>query len=98
MSAHKCRLNKDCPKGSVCDYSSSKCIEDDEFRTLQYIKFKNICLEKNMPLIYERGAKKGDLKPIVALKRCVYQKSRELINSGNTFGMPLPPIKPKSKR
>jgi hypothetical protein len=68
----KCKTSKDCSDDQVCD--KKVCRPDKRIKEIEY--YLGICKEKNIPVRYENGEKKGKIKPIAALKRCIQQKKR----------------------
>lgn len=50
-----------------------------------FIRYRNVCLSKNIPLVMERGPNKGEIKTKKQLQRCLYQKARR-VDSDSPFG------------
>ena len=68
----KCKTSKDCSGDQICD--KKVCRPDKRIKDIEY--YLGICKEKNIPIRFENGEKKGQIKPVAALKRCIQQKKR----------------------
>lgn len=72
-----CKVSKDCPTGQVCDKSKKTCRNDKRPKEIEYYIDK--CKKKGIPVYYERGPLKGQIKPIATLKRCANQNKRSYV-------------------
>lgn len=68
-----CKTSRNCPDNQVCE--NHKCRENRRDKPIEY--YIDICKKKNIPVVYENGDKKGKIKPVAALKRCMNQKPRK---------------------
>ena len=78
-----CKISKDCDGNQVCD--NKLCRENKRDKPIEY--YIEVCKKKNIPLTYENGKQKGEIKTKDALKRCLNQKSRRKT---------ILPLKPKA--
>jgi len=67
-----CKSSSDCEDNKVCDKGS--CRENKRDKPIEY--YIELCKSKGIPVTYENGEKKGQIKTVEALKRCVKQKKR----------------------
>jgi len=67
-----CKKSKDCPEDNICE--KKKCRPDKRIKDIEY--YIELCKSKGIPVTYENGEKKGQIKTVEALKRCVKQKKR----------------------
>lgn len=67
-----CKKSQDCPGDNICE--KKKCRPDKRIKDIEY--YIELCKSKGIPVRYENGEKKGQIKTVEALKRCVKQKKR----------------------
>lgn len=75
----RCRKTNDCPPGLTC--TASHYCREPRPRGRPHgpegtTEFARVCASKNIPLVFERGPRKGDPKDREALRRCKYQVRR----------------------
>lgn len=91
MSAIKksrCWVSSDCKSKEVCNRAKRECVNLAD----ELLFYRSICFNKNIPIIFEKGPRAGQLKDLKDMKRCVRQKMRSIQESElNAFTMPLPP-------
>lgn len=92
MIQQVCKKSKDCDAGDVCDRSSHLCREPKIRVGVTKAVLARECLQKGIPISYERGPRTGERKTKDALRRCKSQKDRTVLPyQGKMLG--APPVK-----
>lgn len=73
-----CKSSKQCDAGEVCDRKEKVCRASKRKAAVPKAVLAKECLRKGIPLVYERGAHKGERKTRDAIRRCTKQKDRNV--------------------
>lgn len=79
--AMRCRSSRECDKKEVCDRKERVCRPSKVQPKKSKATLAKECLEKGIPLTYERGEKKGQRKTREALRNCSRQKERTRVQT-----------------
>lgn len=69
-----CRKSGECDRGQVCDRQDKTCRARKRWSSEEDLAQR--CIEKGIPVLFERGPRKGEPKTRPALRRCARQKDR----------------------
>lgn len=79
----RCKHSKDCDRSNkeVCDRKEHICRPSKIQPVKTMITLAKECLQKGIPITYERGEKKGQRKTREAMRNCQNQKDRNVVIS-----------------
>jgi len=77
--AFRCKKSKDCDTGDVCDPKNKVCRAAKRPAQVPKAVYAKECLQKGIPIHYERGPHKGERKNKDAMRHCAQQKDRNVV-------------------